>query len=260
MLVPMSQSSSEPARQSCFVTTHWSVVAAAGAGDSAQARAALEKLCSTYWYPLYAFVRRLGHNAHDAEDVVQSFFTACLENNYLAAADEEKGRFRSFLLLMLKRFMAKEWRRASAQKRGGGCAAIELDALTAEQRYAIEPSDRLTAEQIYERRWALTLLQKVFDRLRGEQSTAGRGAVFDALKDMLVADGRGAPYAGLAARLGMTEGAIKVAVHRLRDRYRALLEEEIANTLALPLGGAATKASVEEERRHLLSILARPVQ
>src|SRR5678815_830875 len=158
--------SGESSRQAWFVTTHWSVVLAAGRKDkdSQRTRDALESLCRTYWYPLYAFVRRSGHGPHDAEDLVQSFFEQCLSRNYLGAADQSKGRFRSFLLVALKRFLANEWDRARTLKRGGGAPPISLDALTAEQRYALEPADQLSADRLYERRWALTLLDKVLSR------------------------------------------------------------------------------------------------
>ena len=214
---------------------------AAGRGDSSRAGAALEQLCQAYWYPLYAFVRRLGHNPHDAEDLVQAFFVRCLEKNYIAAADEAKGRFRSFLLVVLKRFLAHESDKVRAQKRGQGLPPVSLDALTAEQRYALEPADLLSADRLFERRWALTLLEKVLDRLRDEQVAAGRLSAFEELKESLTSGGRGTPYAELAVRLGTSEGAVKVAVHRLRRRYRELLEEEIAGTVASPeevaLGG-----------------------
>ena len=233
-----------------FCTTHWSVVLAAGRSDSIRARDALEKLCRAYWYPLYAFVRRLGHSPHDAEDLVQAFFAQSLEKNYLGAADQAKGRFRSFLLIALKRFLANEWDKAQTLKRGGRAPLISLDALTAEQRYALEPADHLSADFLFERRWALTLLDQVLARLRAEQTTAGRNAAFELLKDSLTAGGRGTPYAELAGRLGMSEGAVKVAVHRLRQRYRELLEAEIANTVASP-------EEVAAERRHLLSVLSK---
>src|SRR5689334_2607984 len=148
-----------------FCTTHWSIVLAAG-NDSTRGRHALEALCQTYWYPLYAFVRRLGHSPHDSEDLVQAFFAQCLEKNYLGAADQAKGRFRSFLLIALKRFLANEWDKARTRKRGGGAMPISLDALTAEQRYALEPAEQFTAERLFERRWALTLLENVLTRLR----------------------------------------------------------------------------------------------
>jgi RNA polymerase sigma factor (sigma-70 family) len=232
-----------------FITTHWSVVMAAGRGDSTRARAALEKLCRNYWYPLYAFVRRLGHRPHDAEDLVQSFFAVCLEKNYLGAADETKGRFRSFLLIALKRFLANEWDKARTLKRGGGQSIISLDSLTAEQHYALEPAERLSAEKLFERRWALTLLDQVVARLREEQTASGKGEQFEQLKECITAAGRGTPYAELAARLDTSEGAIKVMVYRLRQRYRELLKEEIANTVSSP-------QEIEKERRHLLIALS----
>jgi RNA polymerase sigma factor (sigma-70 family) len=232
-----------------FVTTHWSVVLAAGRGDSTRASAALEKLCRNYWYPLYAFVRRLGHGAHDAEDLVQSFFAICLEKNYLGTADQTKGRFRSFLLIALKRFLANEWDKARTLKRGGKQTSISLDSLAAEQRYALEPVDHLSADKLFERRWALTLLDQVVARLRDEQAASGKLEQFEQLKECITAAGRGTPYADSATRLGMSEGAVKVAVHRLRQRYRELLEEEIANTVASP-------EEIEEERRHLLAALS----
>ena len=222
---------------------------AAGRGDSTRARAALEKLCKNYWYPLYAFVRRLGHGAHDAEDLVQSFFAVCLEKNYLGAADQTKGRFRSFLLLALKRFLANEWDKARTLKRGGTQTTISLDSLTAEQRYALEPAEQLTADKLFERRWALTLLDQVLARLRDEQAAAGKLAQFEEIKESITAAGRGTPYVELATRLGTSEGAIKVMVHRLRQRYRELLEAEIANTVSSP-------EEIDQERRHLLAALS----
>jgi RNA polymerase sigma-70 factor (ECF subfamily) len=242
--------SSTHSRHEWFLTTHWSVVIAAGRSNSPRARDALENLCSTYWYPLYAFVRRLGHGPHDAEDLVQAFFAQCLEKNYLGAADRAKGRFRSFLLIALKRFVANERDRARTQKRGGRTPPISLDALTAEQRYALEPAERLSADRLFERRWALTLLEKVLDRLREEQTGPGRGEAFELLKESLTSGGRNTPYRELATRLGTSEGAVKVAVHRLRQRYRELLEAEIADTVSSP-------EEIAEERRYLLSVLSR---
>jgi RNA polymerase sigma-70 factor (ECF subfamily) len=227
-----------------FLTTHWSVVQNARATDSKQAKAALETLCRAYWYPLYAFVRRLGHSPHDAEDLIQGFFAQCIEKRYLHTADQKKGRFRSFLLIALKRFLANEWDRARTRKRGGDRAIISLDA---EQRYAAEPSESLSPDKLYERRWALTLLENVLTQLKAEQAAAGRLAVFTELQPVLTS--RGTPYATLAARLGLSEGAVKVAVHRLRQRYRELLEHEIANTVTSP-------AEIDEERRYLLRILS----
>jgi RNA polymerase sigma-70 factor (ECF subfamily) len=250
--VKSNETSSPPEKSSpgksnvWFTTTHWSMVLTAG-GNDAHARAALEQLCEVYWYPLYAFVRRLGHNAHDAEDLVQGFFEECLGKNYIANAEEAKGRFRTFLLVALKRFLGHKREKAHAQKRGGAQSPVALDALTAAQRYALEPAEHLTAERIFERRWALTLLERVLSRLREEQR--GNIQSFDALKESLTSAGRGTPYAELAGRLGTSEGAVKVAVHRLRRRYRELLEEEIANTVSSP-------EEIAEERRHLLKVLS----
>lgn len=248
MQEPLTHLSSS-GRKERFTATHWSVVLAAGGDDLPRAQAALETLCRAYWYPLYAFLRRAGQGPHDAEDSVQGFFAVCLEKNYLAAAEEGKGRFRSFLLLALKRFLAKERDRSRAQKRGGGLKPIALDSLTAEQRYALEPANHLSADKLFERRWALTLLEQVLRRLRDEQAAAGRLDAFEQLKEFLLAGGRGTPYAELARRLGMSEGAVKVAVHRLRQRYRQLLEEEIANTVSSP-------KEIEDERRYLLAVLS----
>jgi RNA polymerase sigma factor (sigma-70 family) len=231
-----------------FVTTHWSVVLAAGRSDSTRAVAAMENLFKTYWYPLYAFVRRLGHSPQDAEDLVQSFFTRCLRKNYWVSADRNKGRFRSFLLIVLKRFLANEWDKARALKRGGGENPLALDSLTAEERYALEPADVLSPDKLYDRRWALTLLEHVLGRLEKEQQQSGNGAAFAELKPFLTGQG-GDSYTQVAERLGSNDGAVKVTVHRLRKRYRALLEEEIANTVSSP-------EEVQEERRFLLSVVS----
>lgn len=239
----------ESSQPQWFVTTHWSVVLAAGRGDSTRSRAALEKLCRNYWYPLYAFVRRLGNNAHDAEDLVQSFFAVCLEKNYLGAVEQGRGRFRSFLLIALKRFLANEWDKQRAQKRGGAQVPVALDSLTAEERYALEPAEQLSADKLFDRRWALTLLERVVQRLEAEQTATGKSEHFTTLKECITAAGRGTPYAELAQQMSTSEGAVKVAVHRLRARYRELLEEEIANTVASP-------ADIDEERRELLRALS----
>jgi RNA polymerase sigma factor (sigma-70 family) len=241
--------STKGSQPSWFVTTRWSVVLAAANPDSSCARQALETLCRTYWYPLYAFVRRMGRSPEDAEDLVQSFFAACLEKHYLAVADQSRGRFRSFLLIALKRFLANEHDKVRSLKRGGGQVLIELDSLSAEQRYALEPADRLSADKLFERRWALTLLEQVVGRLQAEQDAAGRGEIFDHLKEFLTSGGRGTRYEAVAQRLGLSESAIKVAIHRLRQRYRELLMEEIAHTVS-------NAGEIEAERRHLLSVLS----
>lgn len=233
-----------------FVTTRWTQVVAAGrAGDSTHARIALEQLCQTYWYPLYAYVRRQGHAPHDAQDFTQAFFARLLERNALGAADRARGRFRSFLLAALKNFLRDEWDKLRAQKRGGGEAVISLDAGDAESRYALEPADTLTADRIFERRWAMLLLDRAVERLRAEHAAAGKLAQFEALKASLAGSRESQPYSELATQLGLSEGAVKVAVHRLRQRYREVIRAEIAETVA-------GEAEVEAELKHLMAALA----
>jgi len=231
------------------VPTHWTVVLAAGGNDSTQARQALELLCKSYWPPIYAFIRRQGYSPHDAQDLTQGFFARILEKNWIGAADRNRGRFRSFLLGTLKHFLANEWDRAAAQKRGGGQTPISIDIDSAETRCGIELADRMTAERIFERRWALTLLDEVLQRLRQEYVEAGREALFDHLKQTLTEPSGSMPYLQIAARLKSTEGAVKVAVHRLRQRYRELLRAEIARTVASP-------DEVEDELRNLFAALS----
>jgi RNA polymerase sigma factor (sigma-70 family) len=233
-----------------FLTTHWSAVLAAGHRDTPVARQALEHLCRTYWYPIYHFVRRQGHSVHDAQDFTQEFFARLLEKNWLAHADQSRGRFRTFLLLVLKRFLAVEWHKANAQKRGAGRALLPLPFDTAETRFATEPADTCTPEQSFERQWALTLLENVLRQLRADYEEDGKGRVFEALKPCLMGSRESQPYAELAASLGTTEGAVKVAVHRLRERYRDRLKEMIAQTVASP-------DDVDGELRHLVRVLAR---
>ena len=230
-----------------FAETHWSLVLAART-TSPEAAAALAGLCQAYWYPLYAFVRRQGHSPHDAQDLTQEFFARLLAKNYLADVDRAKGRFRSFLLAAMKNFLANEWDRARAQKRGGGDTVLSLDATAAESRYALEPADHASADKLYDRRWALTLLDRAIGRLRDEFARDDKAALFDELKFALTGDKADASHATVAARLGMTEGAVKVAAHRLRKRYRELLRAEIAETVATP-------AEVEEELRQLCAAL-----
>jgi RNA polymerase sigma factor (sigma-70 family) len=231
-----------------FEQTRWSIVLAAkNSADTTFARDALGKLCMTYWYPLYAFVRREGKNAHDAQDLTQEFFARLLEKNWLGGVDRGRGRFRSWLLASLKHFLANEWDKSRAQKRGSGHALIPLDTGDAESRYSHEPADSATADKLYDRRWALAVLDTVLARLRDEFSAAGKAELFDALKPTLT--GEKSPYADIAARLAMTEGAVKVAVHRLRERYRDLIRAEIAETVAAP-------DEVEDELRHLLAALS----
>ncbi len=230
-----------------FEQTRWSVVVAAGGRESKEARRALEELCATYWYPLYAFVRREGHGADDAQDLTQEFFARLLEKNWLRAVDKEKGKFRSFLLAAMRHFLANEWDRAHRLKRGGGQAILSLDAESAESRYALEPADPVTADRIFERRWALTLLEQVLARLREEFVSVGREKLFEALKQALT--GEKIPYGEIASRLKLNEGAVRVAVHRLRLRYRELIRAEIAQTVA-------TEDEVDAEVQHLFAALA----
>jgi RNA polymerase sigma-70 factor (ECF subfamily) len=221
-------------------------VAAVGA-DSGQARKALAHLCETYWYPLYAFVRREGHAPDDAQDLTQEFFARLLEKNWLEAVDREKGKFRSFLLAAVRHFLANEWDRAHRLKRGGGVNIVSLDAQTAEDRYALEPADSMTADRIFERRWALTLLEQVLAGVRREFVAAGRETLFEELKVALT--GGKVPYAEVAARLNLSEGAVRVAVHRLRVRYRELLRAEIAETVS-------AEEEIDAEVQHLFAALA----
>jgi RNA polymerase sigma factor (sigma-70 family) len=240
--------SANPFKNSGFVTTHWSVVMAAGKDHSAQAADALEQLCRTYWYPLYAFVRRHVSEAHDAEDLTQEFFTRFLAKEYFGRADPALGRFRSFLLACLKNFLAEQQRQGRRLKRGGGQTTLSWDSQTAEERYRLEPADPVTPEQVYDRRWALTLLETVLARLAEEQSAAGKGHLFAQLKDGLWGETRETTYGQMAERLGMTEGAVKVTVHRLRRRLRDLLREEVAHTVA-------ADAEIDEELRHLIAVI-----
>jgi len=239
----------EATKPSAFATTHWSVVLEAGRSDTTHARAALEKLCETYWQPLYAYVRRRGSSAADAEDLTQTFFARLLASHLVARADPERGRFRSYLLTAMNHFLADEWDRLKAQKRGGAQRVVPLDVNSAETRLQLEPADTLTAEKIYERQWVLTLLEKVFDQLCREYEASGNGPLFAELKASLTQARGAVHYADLAERMKVSEGALRVAVHRLRQRYRELLRAEIANTVASP-------GEVEAELRDLFRVLA----
>lgn len=239
----------EPPRSPVFVTTHWSVVLTAGRSDTTRAHDALAKLCQTYWYPLYAYVRRRGQSPEDAQDLTQEFFARLLEKNWVGNADQTKGRFRTFLISAMNHFLADEWDKARAQKRGGGVAPVPLQFETAETRYGVEPADPATPERVFERRWALTLLEEVLNRLRAEYAQEGKADLFAALHPCLVGERTAQPYAELAAKMGVNEGTVKSAVHRLRQRYRQLLRDEIANTVA-------AAEEVDEELRHLFAVLA----
>ncbi len=230
-----------------FATTHWSMVLQAR-GASPQSQSALAELCGRYWYPVYAFLRRRGNSPEDASDLTQGFFANLLEKEYLDDADRQKGRFRTFLLTAVTRFASKEYERMQAQKRGGGRKLISLDVSQGESRYQHEPVDDWTPERIFARRWALTLLDAALGRLRKDHEESGRIVLFDVLKVYLTGDSGAPPLAEAARRLSMTEGAVKVAVHRLRERYRQALREEIGQTVADP-------AEVEDELEALSAAL-----
>lgn len=217
-----------------FATTHWSMVVSAGRESSPDSRKALAALCETYWYPLYVYVRRRVSDVHRAQDLTQEFFSTLLEKEYLKTADREKGRFRSFLLTAFKRFLSKQREKENAQKRGGGTKLLSIDFEQGEERYKLEPSHDWTPERIYERRWALSLLELVLQRLEEEYAGRGRDALFGKLKAFLTGQSGAPLYGELSEELSMSESAIKVAVHRLRRRYRELLKEEIANTVSDP--------------------------
>lgn len=238
-----------------FATTQWSIVLTAGRGEVPQAQDALEKLCQTYWYPLYAYVRRRGYSPADAEDLTQEFFAWLLERKWLGKADPQRGRFRSFLLTSISNFLSNEWDKAMTQKRGGG-KIISLERDEAENRYSWQPlsynipESSFTPEQSFEWRWALTLLDQVMGRLGAEFEQENKKELFEALKPCLLGESSGQPYATLASKLGMSEGSVKVTVYRLRQRYRQLLRDEIARTVAVP-------EEVEEELRYLFAVLTR---
>jgi RNA polymerase sigma factor (sigma-70 family) len=231
-----------------FTTTHWSVVLAAKEGQTPESFAALEKLCRTYWYPLYAHIRRRGYSESDAQDLTQELFKRLLEKQFLSGLLREGGRFRSFLLTALQRFLVENWERSRAQKRGGGQPIISIDAQTAEERYRLEPRDERTPETFYNYRWAMALLDQVLSRLQEECSEAGKEELFHQLRTYMVEGATEMSYAEGAQRLGMTEEALRKAVQRLRKRYQELFRQEISETLANP-------AEVEEELRYLQTVM-----
>lgn len=229
-----------------FRSTHWSVVLATRHDDEAGQKA-LAILCRTYWYPLYAFVRRRGHAAHDAQDLTQEFFALLIERESLSSVSPDKGKFRSFLLVSLKNFLANEWTRSQRQKRGGGQQLVSLDEEEAENRYKFEPVDTTTPESIYDRTWTETLLHRVFMLLEKEHMEQEKADLFQELKPLLWGEKGSGTYAEIAARHGISEGAVKMTVVRLRQKFAALLRAEIAHTVENP-------AQIEEEIRHLLAI------
>jgi RNA polymerase sigma factor (sigma-70 family) len=232
-----------------FPHTRWSLVLAATRKDAPESAAALEAICRDYWYPLYAYVRRCGQSPHDAQDLTQEFFCRLLEKRLLDFADREKGKLRSFLITALKHFMNNEWRKAYAQRRGGGKAQVPFDTEFAESRYAADPASQLAADETFDKQWAMTLLDLTVSRLQAEFATAGKSKDFAVLKDCLMAAHGALDYAAVASKLGLNEGAARVAVHRLRKRFREIYREEISQTLA-------DKADLEGELRHLAAALA----
>lgn len=227
-----------------FATTHWTVVLAAGRRATPQSDAALQELCKSYWFPLYAYVRRRGLAKADAEDSVQAFFARFLARNFLEGLSAERGRFRAFLLASLKHFLANEWDKSQRQKRGGGAEHLSLDWQTADTKFQVASAAEPSPDKAFDREWALALLAKVIERLQAECAADGKGKLFEQLKIFLMAGKGESAHADVANALGMEEGAVRVAVHRLRKRYRVLLRDEIANTLSDP-------AMVDEEMRAL---------
>ena len=239
---------SDTSRHKQFASTHWSLVLDAGRDSSPTSEQALAALCETYWYPLYAFVRRQGYESSDAQDLTQGFFARLLEKRDLASVNRDKGRFRSFLLASLKHFVINEWDKARAVKRGGGQPQLSLEFDAAESRYSIEPRHGQTAEAIFDREWALTLLEQVRARLAAEHTSDERRPQYEQLHVYLTGETAVSAYREVGERLGLTEGAVKVAVHRLRVRFRELLREQISHTVA-------TEAEIDDEIRALFSAL-----
>ncbi len=241
--------SSDTPRGDIFVTTRWTVVLSAGRKSSPQSDRALGELCQTYWYPLYAYVRRQGKTKEDAEDLVQAFFEKFLEKNYLEGLSAERGKFRAFLLASLKHFLANEWDKSQRQKRGGGVTHLSLDWQSADARFHLDPPDPASPDKTFDREWALALLERVIARLRDECVADGKEKLFVQSRGYLMVGESAIPYVDAANSLGLEEGAVRVAVHRLRKRYRQLLRDEIAQTLDDP-------AQVAEELRALQAALA----
>jgi RNA polymerase sigma-70 factor (ECF subfamily) len=243
----MSDISPDESRDHHFVTTHWSVVLAAGQADAAAGLSALEELCRTYWYPLYAYVRRRGHQPEQAQDLTQEFFLRLIEKQSLRLADSTRGKFRSFLLTSLKHFLINEREKAHAAKRGGPQSFQPLAWEEAESRYLAEPSRDLTPDQLFDKRWAVTIVERAQHRLREEFAAANKLPLFEQLQGHVWGDGA-AGYTESAARLNTTEGALRIAAHRMKDRFRSLLREEVAHT-------AASADEVDAELRYLISVL-----
>lgn len=231
-----------------FLTTHWTVVLQAGDDSSPDAAQALERLCQTYWYPLYVVVRRRGYSPEDAQDLTQEFFARFLEHKYMALADRSRGKFRTFLLRSLEHFLINEWNRTTAVKRGGTHQVLSWDEHEAERRYSLEPADKASPDKLFEKRWAMSLLNEVMGSLRKEYSVPGKRELFEGLKLSVWGEPTESTYQEIGAQLGMAEGAVKVAAHRLRQRYRELLRTEVARTVS-------SSAEVDDELRYLAAAL-----
>ena len=239
----------KPSNRPRFATTHWSVVLAAGKSSSPNQKQALETLCRGYWFPLYAYLRQRGYDTHQAEDYTQAFFTHILDKHDLQAADPKYGKFRSFLLIRLKYFLCDERDRTKAKKRGGGQKILSLGFQNAEEQYSLEPAEQLSPEKLFEKSWALTVLERTMDRLEKDMIKKNKKELFDHLKVYLTTEKDVIPYRKMAKKLKMAEGSVRVAVHRLRRRYRRLLRDEIAQTVA-------AEDQIDEEMGHLFTALA----
>jgi RNA polymerase sigma-70 factor (ECF subfamily) len=246
----MPQSRPVSGHRAAFPTTHWSTVLVAGQDRSPQADAALENLAQAYWYPIYAFLRREGYPAVEAQDLTQAFFARLIEKNYPAQADPAKGRFRSFLLLVLKHFLSDERERAGAAKRGGGCVLLSLDEEQSEGRYRKEPAAMDTPETLFERRWAETILERAKTRLAKEYAASGKEAIYQVLRNFQPGEPRSLSYLEAARHLATTESAVKALIHRMRSRHQELVRDEIAQTVA-------SADDVDDELRHLIAVLSR---
>jgi len=247
--MPESERESSGAAPRVFATTHWSVVLAAGQNESVSAQSALETLCRAYWYPIYVYVRRKSYDPDEAQDLTQEFFAQLIRKQHLRLADRTKGKFRTFLLATLDYFLAREWSRAHRQKRGGQFIFISLDQQTPEGRYLLEPVDNDTPEKKFLRQWALTVLEQTMEALKRECDAGGKGALFREVRNLLSGERDGGAYAGISQRLALSEGAVRVAVHRLRQRYGELLRSEIAQTVS-------GTEQVDDEMRYLLTALS----
>ena len=249
-LMTLDRNHQQQPSRAWFATTHWSVVLAAGEKADTRSAAALQTLCQTYWYPLYAYVRQKGRGPQDAEDLTQSFLMHLLEKDRLGHLTRDRGKFRSFLLTALNHFLVDQWKRASAQKRGGAQPIFRLDREKAETRFLQEPVDTTTAEKLFAQNWAVNLLNTVFEQLQQEQQDQSKDEQFEQLKFCLTGQRSAVPYAELAEKMNISQTALKVLVHRLRQRYRELLRQEVAHTVTGP-------DEVEEELQYLFQVLSR---